>query len=186
MSIHRLPSLSLSPHLYSVLVENNEDPSGSLLSTCLDEAKKEDDQMTKNWTEDTSGVLVFVSKISFYFCPTSNPLEDWSFLGHCRGLHRYKSPPTLSRFGQPDGCIAPTTRQHLLRSACCSARHSIQSTSFHCQGQRDVVPQFDPQLVVCTPRNVDAAVGPKISGLCAAPWRAHNEAAYSGVHPRRG
>ncbi len=27
----------------------------------LTEAKKEDDEKTKNWTEDTNGVLVFVS-----------------------------------------------------------------------------------------------------------------------------
>ena len=71
MSIRHLTSPSLSPHLlHLVLVENNEDPSGKLLPTCLDEAKKDDEQMTKNWTEDTGGVLVFVSsKISFYICP---------------------------------------------------------------------------------------------------------------------
>ena len=69
-SIRYLTSPSPSPHLHSVLVENNEDPSGKLLPTCLDEAKKDDEQMTKNWTEDTGGVLVFVSsKISFYIYP---------------------------------------------------------------------------------------------------------------------
>ena len=33
----------------------------------LTEAKKRDDQVTNNWTEDTGGVLVFVSfKVWFY------------------------------------------------------------------------------------------------------------------------
>lgn len=40
----------------------------------LTEAKKEDDQITRNWTEDTNGVLVFVSpKTSFYVCIISKP-----------------------------------------------------------------------------------------------------------------
>ena len=70
MSIRHLTIPSPSPHLHSVLVENSEDPSGKLLPTCLDEAKKDDEQMTKNWTEDTGGVLVFVSsRFSFNICP---------------------------------------------------------------------------------------------------------------------
>ena len=35
----------------------------------LTEAKKKDGQVTNNWTEDTQGVLVFVSsETSFYVC----------------------------------------------------------------------------------------------------------------------
>jgi hypothetical protein len=42
----------------------------------LAEAKEEDGQMTKNWTEDTGGVLVFVSfKTSFYIYPASKIVE---------------------------------------------------------------------------------------------------------------
>ncbi|KAF8258484.1 hypothetical protein EI94DRAFT_1815257 [Lactarius quietus] len=40
-------------------VENYGDPSGKLWSMYLTEAKKEDEQITSNWTEDTQGVLVF-------------------------------------------------------------------------------------------------------------------------------
>ncbi|KAF8262560.1 hypothetical protein EI94DRAFT_1808613 [Lactarius quietus] len=41
--------------------ENYGDPSGKLWSMYLTESKKEDDQMTRNWTRETSGVLIFVS-----------------------------------------------------------------------------------------------------------------------------
>ena len=45
------------------------DPSGKLWSMYLTEAEKEDEQIVKNWTEDTGGILVFVSlKTSFYIC----------------------------------------------------------------------------------------------------------------------
>ncbi|KAN0134569.1 hypothetical protein V8E53_007715 [Lactarius tabidus] len=44
--------------------ENYEDPSSRLLSMFLAEAKEEDGQMTKNWTEDTGGVLVFTGLFS--------------------------------------------------------------------------------------------------------------------------
>jgi hypothetical protein len=47
--------------LYKILAENYGDPSGKLWSMYLTEAAKEDDQMTKNWTKDTQGVLTFVS-----------------------------------------------------------------------------------------------------------------------------
>ena len=40
-----------------------------LWSMYLTEAKEEDDQVTDNWTDDTQGVLVFVSfKTWFYIC----------------------------------------------------------------------------------------------------------------------
>lgn len=56
------------PHLLIyLLAENYGDPSGKLWSMYLTEAAKEDDEMTKNWTKDTQGVLTFVSlKNSFY------------------------------------------------------------------------------------------------------------------------
>ena len=155
----------------------------------LAEAKEEDGQMTKNWTEDTGGVLVFVSLKTFYFVQSRLKelnVKDWSFLGHCCVLYHVKSSPTLSRFGQSDSRVAFPTRQHILRSARRSAGHAVQSASVYCQGQRDVVPQFDPQLVLRAACDFDAAMVPKISGLCAAPWCAHNEATYSGVHSRRG
>lgn len=41
----------------------------------LAEAKEEDGQMTKNWTEDTGGVLVFVSSKRFYFCFTTKGVK---------------------------------------------------------------------------------------------------------------
>ncbi|KAF8268148.1 hypothetical protein EI94DRAFT_1213298 [Lactarius quietus] len=44
--------------------ENYGDPSGKLWSMYLTEAKKEDEQITKNWTEDTGGVLVFTGLFS--------------------------------------------------------------------------------------------------------------------------
>lgn len=44
--------------------ENYGDPSGKLWSMYLTEAKKEDGQITKNWTEDTNGVLVFTGLFS--------------------------------------------------------------------------------------------------------------------------
>ncbi|KAH8987104.1 hypothetical protein EDB86DRAFT_2951931 [Lactarius hatsudake] len=44
--------------------ENYGDPSGRLWSMYLTEAKKEDGQITKKWTEDTSGVLVFTGLFS--------------------------------------------------------------------------------------------------------------------------
>ncbi|KAI9463197.1 hypothetical protein BJY52DRAFT_68962 [Lactarius psammicola] len=44
--------------------ENYGDPSGKLWSMYLTEAKKEDDQKTQNWTEDTGGVLVFTGLFS--------------------------------------------------------------------------------------------------------------------------
>ncbi|KAH9041596.1 hypothetical protein EDB85DRAFT_2139692 [Lactarius pseudohatsudake] len=44
--------------------ENYGDPSGRLWSMYLTEAKKEDGQITKNWTEDTNGVLVFTGLYS--------------------------------------------------------------------------------------------------------------------------
>ena len=53
--------------LICLLAENYADPSGKLWSMYLTEAKKRDDQVTNNWTEDTGGVLVFVSfKVWFY------------------------------------------------------------------------------------------------------------------------
>ncbi|KAF8268146.1 hypothetical protein EI94DRAFT_1661413 [Lactarius quietus] len=45
-------------------VENYGDPSGKLWSMYLTEAKKEDEQITSNWTEDTQGVLVFTGLFS--------------------------------------------------------------------------------------------------------------------------
>ncbi|KAH9167866.1 hypothetical protein EDB89DRAFT_2074495 [Lactarius sanguifluus] len=44
--------------------ENYGDPSGRLWSMYLTEAKKEDGQITKKWTEDTNGVLVFTGLFS--------------------------------------------------------------------------------------------------------------------------
>ncbi|KAH9041597.1 hypothetical protein EDB85DRAFT_1365042 [Lactarius pseudohatsudake] len=44
--------------------ENYGDPSGKLWSMYLTEAKKEDGQITKKWTEDTNGVLVFTGLFS--------------------------------------------------------------------------------------------------------------------------
>jgi hypothetical protein len=44
--------------------ENYGDPSGKLWSMYLTEAAKEDDQMTKNWTKDTQGVLTFTGLFS--------------------------------------------------------------------------------------------------------------------------
>ncbi|KAF8268150.1 hypothetical protein EI94DRAFT_1700478 [Lactarius quietus] len=44
--------------------ENYGDPSGKLWSMYLTEAKKEDEQITNNWTEDTGGVLVFTGLFS--------------------------------------------------------------------------------------------------------------------------
>ncbi|KAF8270569.1 hypothetical protein EI94DRAFT_1798047 [Lactarius quietus] len=44
--------------------EDHEDPSGRLLSMYLTVAKEEDDQMAKNWTDDTGGVLVFTGLFS--------------------------------------------------------------------------------------------------------------------------
>ncbi|KAH9010112.1 hypothetical protein EDB85DRAFT_2161835 [Lactarius pseudohatsudake] len=44
--------------------DNYGDPSGMLWSMYLTEAKKEDGQMTQNWTEDTGGVLVFTGLFS--------------------------------------------------------------------------------------------------------------------------
>ena len=41
----------------------------------LTEAKKEDDQMTRNWTEDTNGVLVFVSPKTSFFIPFMSKLK---------------------------------------------------------------------------------------------------------------
>ena len=41
----------------------------------LAEAKEEDGQMTKNWTEDTGGVLVFVSSKRFYICSTTQGVK---------------------------------------------------------------------------------------------------------------
>ena len=60
-------SLFNEPHLLIyLLAENYGDPSGKLWSMYLTEAAKEDDEMTKNWTKDTQGVLTFVSsKTSF-------------------------------------------------------------------------------------------------------------------------
>ena len=50
-------------------VDDYADPSGKLWSMYLTEADTEDGQMTKNWTKDTQGVLVFVSfKAWFYIC----------------------------------------------------------------------------------------------------------------------
>ncbi|KAF8257731.1 hypothetical protein EI94DRAFT_1817065 [Lactarius quietus] len=43
---------------------NYGDPSGKLWSMYLTESKKEDSQMTKNWTRDTSGLLIFASLFS--------------------------------------------------------------------------------------------------------------------------
>lgn len=43
------------------LTENYGDPSGGVWSMYLAKAEKQDDQITKNWFEDTGGVLVFVS-----------------------------------------------------------------------------------------------------------------------------
>lgn len=55
-------SLFNEPHLLIyLLAENYGDPSGKLWSMYLTEAAKEDDEMTKNWTKDTQGVLTFVS-----------------------------------------------------------------------------------------------------------------------------
>ena len=72
MSTHCLTSPS--PHLLYLLAENYGDPSGKLWSMYLTEAKKEDDQITRNWTEDTNGVLVFVSlKTPFYICFVFKP-----------------------------------------------------------------------------------------------------------------
>ncbi|KAI9439749.1 hypothetical protein H4582DRAFT_1812904, partial [Lactarius indigo] len=46
----------------------------------LTEAKKEDGQITKNWTEDTQGVLVFVSsEASFYIYPMLKPSKTGLF-----------------------------------------------------------------------------------------------------------
>ncbi|KAH9030550.1 hypothetical protein EDB84DRAFT_1602354 [Lactarius hengduanensis] len=44
--------------------ENYGDPSDKLWSMYLTEAKKEDGQITKKWTEDTNGVLVFTGLFS--------------------------------------------------------------------------------------------------------------------------
>ncbi|KAI9463200.1 hypothetical protein BJY52DRAFT_68922 [Lactarius psammicola] len=44
--------------------ENYGDPSGKVWSMYLTEAKKEDDQITKSWTEDTGGYLVFTGLFS--------------------------------------------------------------------------------------------------------------------------
>lgn len=41
----------------------------------LAEAKEEDGQMTKNWTEDTGGVLVFVSFKRFHFSSTTKRVK---------------------------------------------------------------------------------------------------------------
>jgi hypothetical protein len=57
MSARRLTSPS--PHLS--LAEDYGDPSGKLWSMYLTESGKEDEQIIKKWTEDTGGVLVFVS-----------------------------------------------------------------------------------------------------------------------------
>ncbi len=70
MSAHCLTS----PSLIYLLAENYGDPSGKVWSMYLTEAKKEDDQITKSWTEDTGGYLVFVSfKTSFYICSMPKP-----------------------------------------------------------------------------------------------------------------
>jgi hypothetical protein len=85
----------------------------------LTEAQKEDEQVTKNWFEDTGGVLVFVScKTRLIFVlhvPKSNVVER-SSLGHCCDLPHFKPPQTLSRFGQSDGRVARPARQQLHRN----------------------------------------------------------------------
>ncbi|KAI9463198.1 hypothetical protein BJY52DRAFT_1184749 [Lactarius psammicola] len=44
--------------------ENYSDPGGKLWSMYLTEAKRDDDKITKNWTEDTGGYLVFTGLFS--------------------------------------------------------------------------------------------------------------------------
>ena len=73
MSTHGLTRPS--PRLLYILTENYGDPSGKLWSMHLTEAKQDDDQITEKWTEDTGGVLVFVSlKPSFYICSIRKPV----------------------------------------------------------------------------------------------------------------
>jgi hypothetical protein len=71
MCARRLTSPILSSDF---LAENYGDPSSKLWSMYLTEAEKEDEQITKNWFEDTGGVLVFVSsKTSLYICSRPKP-----------------------------------------------------------------------------------------------------------------
>ena len=113
--------------------------------------------------------------------------EERSSLGHCRDFSHVKRPPTHARFGQSDGHVAHPASQHLLRGTYRSPGYhfSIPTTSVYCQGQCVVVPQFDSQLGLRTPYNVDAAVGPSITGLYAAPWRTPKAGASPGVHVQR-
>lgn len=70
MSIHCLAT----PPLIYLLAENYGESSGGLWSVYLTKAQKDDKQTTKKWTEDTGGVLIFVSsKTSFYICFIPKP-----------------------------------------------------------------------------------------------------------------
>ena len=78
--------------------ENYGDPSDKGWSICLARTEKGDEQLTKQWSEDMSGLLVFVScRLLSLFIPCLNhPVEERSSLGHCRDLPLVKRPTALS------------------------------------------------------------------------------------------
>ena len=70
--LRRPPPLALIRVIY-LLAENYGDPSGGMWSMYLAKAEKQDDQITRNWFEDTGGVLVFVSSKKSHIYSMPNP-----------------------------------------------------------------------------------------------------------------
>ena len=97
-------------------------------------------------------------------------VEDWFVLCHRRGLYHRKLPEPIARSWRYNQC-APypnisTTCRHLQWNAShkrySAERSTVQTSSFCRQGQRVVVLQLSPQLVLRALRNIDAAMGPTV------------------------
>ncbi len=139
----------------------------------LTEAEKQDTQVTESWKGDTDGILVFVSSCAV-------PLVHIHRLKHVlkTGLFSatvaafiIESYKTLS----PDS--GDTANALLAQISVQLVNIAIQTNSVCRQGQRAVVPQFNPQLELCAFRDIDATMGPTVSGTgaprCISQTRAH-------------
>jgi hypothetical protein len=146
------------------------DGSGPLFSMYFKLAGEEDKKLTKSWTGDADGILVFVSYYCMFSTSTQiNPEpEDWFILRHCRSICCRIRPGPQTKF---PGHLSVLPRKHLSNPQWLRDRytpltfrsvHPIFSTNFCCLGQLTLVSQLGYQSHMRTFGNIAAAMGPSV------------------------